>query len=217
MEKNSAARQKDVQVAWRLFNKRNNLTDTQRTQFERYVLLLKAWNRRANITRILSEAAILSYHFQDSLALASVADLSHYKGICDVGSGGGFPGIPLAILYPEVPVVLLEVNHKKVAFLQEVIKELDLKKCTVCDLDWRTFLRQAPYEIDLFCARASLKLDELVRMFKPSCPYNQAELVYWASRNWVPEAKERPYLVKKERYTLDGQERYLAFFKQVQE
>ena len=69
-------------------------------------------------------------------------DLNKVKVIVDVGSGAGFPGIPLKILFPHLGIILIEVNKKKQRFLQTVIRILELKDIEVCGLDWRTFLRK---------------------------------------------------------------------------
>lgn len=212
MKKNRNVGVQPVEKAWLQFVGQEELTEKQAAQFKCYISLLRAWNKRVNLTRITIISAILTRHFQDSLRVAKFIDISSQKRVCDVGTGAGFPGVPINIMYPDVPMVLLEVNQKKIAFLQELIKELELKNCVVCDLDWRTFLRQAPYEVDLFLARASLKSDELMRMFKPGCSYKDAQLIYWASRKWESGEKEAPFLIKKERYIVDHEERYYAFF-----
>ncbi|MDZ4152946.1 16S rRNA (guanine(527)-N(7))-methyltransferase RsmG [Methylicorpusculum sp.] len=200
---------------WEQFSAQEKLSEQTTYQFKRYAQLLREWNERTNLTRITDLADIITYHFQDSMRVRHCIDLSVCKGICDVGAGAGFPGVPLSILYPEVPVVLLEVNQKKVSFLRAIIAELGLKNCTVCDLDWRTFLRKAPYPIDLFVARASLQPEELVRVFGAASAYKKAQLIYWASQHWEPVGKEAAYLIKKEPYTLEDHTRYFAFFAQL--
>lgn len=198
---------------WQAFIEQEQLTETQERLFEQYVMLLITWNEDMNLTRIIDLPDIIAFHFQDSLRVASFVDLKQSVGICDVGSGGGFPGIPLKIMYPDLPVVLLEVNSKKITFLQAVIKELGLSNCQVCSLDWRTFLRKAPFKLDNFFARASLRPDELTRMFKPGCAYHDAQCVYWASKNWQPEPEELHYLVRRETYTVGTKQRDYLFFK----
>jgi 16S rRNA (guanine527-N7)-methyltransferase len=143
------------------------------------------------------------------LALKHAIDLSMIASVADVGSGGGFPGIPLAIKYPHVLVLLIEVNQKKVRFLQEVIRVLGLANVSISDYDWRTFLRQTTYDIQLFCARASLQPEELIHLFKPSCQYQHAQLVYWASAQWKPDKRLNPYIVGDISYTVDKKQRRL--------
>jgi 16S rRNA (guanine527-N7)-methyltransferase len=197
---------------WETFVVDHQLTPVQTQQFEHYINILDAWNQKMNITRITSKQEVLWYHLQDSLMLDNYLDIASRSGVADVGSGGGFPGIPLKIKYPELPVVLIEVNSKKITFLEAVIKELGLVGIEVNPLDWRTFLRTTEYNIDLFCSRASLHPDELIRMFQPSCFYRYATLVYWASNNWQPEGPEKQFLQAEESYAVGDRERKYAFF-----
>lgn len=200
--------------SWQQFVIQEKLSADKADQFEQYVLMLREWNdEKCNLTRITNVSDILAYHFQDSMRLAQFVDLTQAKGLCDIGSGAGFPGLPLKIMYPELPVVLLEVNNKKIAFLEHVITTLGLTNCVVSPLDWRTFLRQAPYELDIFCARASLQLEQLVKLFKPSCAYKDAQLVYWASQHWQPDRAAQEFLKKTVSYTVGNQPRVFAFFK----
>ncbi len=203
---------KQGQQAWQSFIKQESLNSMQTQQFENYLLLLQEWNEKINLTRIINIPDIIALHFQDSIRIKDFVDFTKKKGLCDVGSGAGFPGIPLKILFPDLPVILLEVTTKKIEFLQTVIDQLQLAHCYVCPLDWRTFLRQAPYELDIFCARASLKPEELLRMLKPGCAYNDAQLIYWASQHWQPSNEEKEFLVKQEIYSVDNQQRMYAFF-----
>lgn len=202
----------EADKAWQTFITKEHLTELQAQQFEQYLMMLRDWNEIMNITRIVDVPDIVAYHFQDSMRVADFCDLKSAKAICDVGSGGGFPGIPLKILFPKMPLFLIEVNQKKASFLQAVIDELGLENCTISSLDWRTFLRQTSYDIDWFFSRASLKPDELVRVFKPGSPYNNAHMVYWASQHWQPGPAESPFVCKRETYVVGDQQRTFVFF-----
>lgn len=204
-----------INQAWHQFVEEEKLSVEQAHAFEQYALLLLAWNDIMNITTITDIPVLLKDHFQDSLHLAHVMPFTARDWICDVGSGGGFPGIPLKIMHPDLPIVLLEVNTKKIRFLNTVIATLGLRHIEVCSLDWRTFIRKAPYPITLFLARASLRPDELMRIFRPGCVYKHARLVYWASRTWELGAKEAAFLEKEERYDIGNKHRRLLFFKQM--
>ncbi len=208
--------QKTPEALWQAFAADEHLSEQQLKLFMQYVQLLQEWNKKINLTRIIELPDIIAYHFQDSLRLADVVDLKKTKGICDVGSGGGFPGIPLKILFPHLQVILLEVNLKKVTFLNEAIKELGLEGIKAMPIDWRTFLRSTDYELDLVLVRASLKPDELIRMFKPNSFYNEAKLVYWGAKDWEPGPKELPFFVKKEAYTVGSKSRAFFLFGQKQ-
>lgn len=202
-----------TQSAWRVLVKRYQLTEFQEELFKKYVQLLQQANQVSNITAITTECDIVELHFNDSLALTRFVDMNQYKGIADVGSGGGFPGIPLKIMFPHIPLFLIEVSNKKRVFLEMVAHELQLPDVQVVALDWRTFLRKTDYPIDLFCARASLEVSELIRMFKPSSPYKHAQLVYWAASTWEPEKQVRPYITQEWDYHIAARERRLIMLK----
>jgi 16S rRNA (guanine527-N7)-methyltransferase len=202
----------NTELLWHSFAQDEKLSTEQRAAFETYAQLLQEWNQKINLTARHDVAEIIADHFQDSLYLRQYSDLSKLLGMADVGSGGGFPGIPLAICYPELPVYLIEVNTKKITYLQMLVDRLALKQVAVCHTDWRTFLRKAEYPIDLFCARASLDVDELLRVFKPSCRYNKSTLVYWASKQWQPTHAQEQFLKKEEEYVIRNKKRKLIFF-----
>lgn len=206
----------DSQSLWETFYKENNLTDSQLEQFKNFYELLQKYNSYYNLTTVIELKSVIHNHFQDSLALANLINLEEIGCIVDVGSGGGFPGLPLKIVYPHLNVILIEVIHKKVEFLTAVINQLSLKNIETCSYDWRTFLRKTDYKVDFFCARASLSVQELLRLFKPSCYYKDSKLVYWASNNWVPLQEETQYITKQFPYSVGNKKRNLVLFENRQ-
>ncbi len=114
-------------------------------------------------------------------------------------------------------VTLIEVNTKKIQFLDTVITELGLSdRISVFDEDWRTFLRTTSENIQLFCVRASLQPEELIRLFKPASPYKNSVLVYWASSTWQPSTAVAPYITKDIAYTILNRNRRLILLQNVQ-
>ena len=98
------------------------LTQTQLTAFEQYSQELIAWNQKVNLTRIIEPHEIAIKHFLDSLsANLTLPDLPAGFALIDVGSGAGFPGLPLKIARPDLRLTLLESTGKKTAFLQHVV------------------------------------------------------------------------------------------------
>jgi len=188
-----------------------NLSAQQQDLFKRYLSMLLRENEKINLTTITTVEGVIKYHFADSLYLSKYIDFTKFKSICDIGTGGGFPGIPLKILYPHLELTLIEVVQKKVRFLEKVTKSLNLENTQVYDLDWRTFLRKTQYSIDLFSARASLQPEELIRMFKPSCMYKNAQLIYFAATPWVPSAKVEKFVKKEEIYKVGNKKRKFIF------
>ncbi len=104
------------------------LAATQTATLERYLDLLEKWNRVYNLTAIRDRAQMLTHHLLDSLAV-----VPHVRGprVLDVGTGGGLPGIPIAIACPAMTVTLLDSNHKKTAFLNQAAAELPLPNVRV--------------------------------------------------------------------------------------
>ena len=109
-----------------LANKINiNLTEEQIDKFYKYMKLLLEWNEKINLTAITDENEILLKHFVDSLTVLKY--IKEDDKIIDVGTGAGFPGIPMAIMMPNTKITLLDSLNKRINFLNEVIKELNLK------------------------------------------------------------------------------------------
>ena len=103
-----------------------SINDEQIRQFELYYKMLIEKNKVMNLTAITDRDEVILKHFIDSIALAKYYEFSNQK-IIDVGTGAGFPGIPLKILFPELNVTLFDSLNKRIKFLQEVIDELMLK------------------------------------------------------------------------------------------
>jgi 16S rRNA (guanine527-N7)-methyltransferase len=200
---------------WQQFKERHKLSDGQLDQFKTYYQRVIEANELFNITAITQLDSFIAYHFDDSLVLDQFSDLNSLTTLADIGTGAGFPGLAVKIAYPHLNMILIEVSHKKRVFLESLIEELQLDFVEIYPNDWRTFLRKTEYPIELFCSRASLHTDELMRMFKPGSPYNQARLVYWGATSWQPEHNEQEYLEKIESYTIKNKRRQLLFFRKT--
>lgn len=196
---------------WLKFAKKADLTPAQLDQFKILYQMLKDANEMHNLTAKTDLDFVINYHFLDSLALSKATDINNLTFIADIGTGGGFPGLPLKIKYPHLKMVLIEVINKKIWFLETIIKALNLVDVEIYDQDWRTFLRKTEYPIDLFCCRASLQPSELIRAFKPSSPYKNSKIVYWASESWKPEPDVEPFIEDKNSYWIDSKKRFLVF------
>ena len=109
---------------------RVTVSASQASQIQEYLRLLLTWNEKVNLTAIRDPLEILYRHFGESMFAASVVPLEKGR-LADVGSGGGFPGMALKILSPELQVSLVESNTKKAVFLAEVIRELQLSDAKV--------------------------------------------------------------------------------------
>ena len=103
------------------------LSAYQLDKLEKFYKLLVEWNNKINLTRIIDKEDVYLKHYYDSITINKVIDLNEVETLCDVGSGAGFPGIVLKIFYPHLKITLVDSLQKRVNYLNEIIKELDLK------------------------------------------------------------------------------------------
>lgn len=96
-------------------------------QFNQFYDLIVEWNNVMNLTAITDYKDVVEKHFLDSLSIERILKLDDIKAVMDVGTGAGFPGMPLKIIYPELKITLLDSLNKRVKFLNEVIRQLELK------------------------------------------------------------------------------------------
>jgi len=126
--------------------------DDQVLQIQRYIEILLAWNEKINLTAIRNPLEILYRHFCESMYAAVAIPVENGR-LADVGSGGGFPGLPLKIIRPGLRVFLVESNLKKATFLAEVVRELGLKDTQVLVRRYEE-LHEEMAPLDFVCSRA---------------------------------------------------------------
>ena len=137
------------------------LSKEQISKFIRYLELLLEWNEKFNLTAITDKDEIEEKHFIDSIELIKYFDVKN-KTLLDVGSGAGFPGVPLAICEPSLKVTLLESNGKKVSYLKEVVKELKLENVEIIQGRVEELNQREKY--DIVTARAVKELNILLEL-----------------------------------------------------
>ena len=141
-----------------------DLSQEQIEQFDEYCLLLQQWNEKMNLTAITETDEIYEKHFLDCLLSLS----EEVKGrVIDVGSGAGFPGVVWKIARPELEVVLLEPTGKRVTFLNEVIRKLNLKGITTVNERAEDYVSEARESFDVVTARAVANLPVLSELCLP--------------------------------------------------
>ncbi len=129
-------------------------SDDQLEQMVGYLQLLLKWNQSFNLISRGDEGRIVSRHIVESIGLLVVADAALGSLVVDVGSGGGFPAIPIKILRPDLKMTLVESNGKKASFLKNVGAKLSLRDCSVLDKRIENLTRKDIPEQDLVIARA---------------------------------------------------------------
>ena len=139
------------------------LSEKQSLQFEKYLYLLQEYNKVMNLTGITEEEEVYEKHFYDSL-LFSFNENMDGLSLIDVGSGAGFPGVPLAIVYPSLNVTLLEPLTKRCKFLEVVKNELGLTNVVIVNERAEDFSKKNEEKFDIATARAVSKLNILLEI-----------------------------------------------------
>ena len=144
-----------------------DISDIQIKQFYDYMNLLIEWNKKINLTAIIEPDEIILKHFIDSLTINN--EIKKGDKIADIGTGAGFPGIPIKILNPENEVVLIDSLNKRLIFLDEVINKLGLKNISTVHARAEEIGQNKMYreQFDIVTSRAVAKLNVLLEYMKP--------------------------------------------------
>ena len=139
------------------------LTEKQKIQFHRYYELLVEWNKVMNLTGITEYDEVNEKHFVDSLAIIKAVKMEEIHSVIDIGTGAGFPGIPLKIAFPHLKVVLLDSLQKRIHFLDTVIEELGLEEVETLHGRAEDYAKRKEYreQFDLCVSRAVANLATL--------------------------------------------------------
>jgi len=139
-----------------------DLTETQLQQFSKLGGLYKKWNAQINVISRKDIDELYTRHVLHSLAIAKVQPFQPNSSVLDIGTGGGFPGIPLAILFPETNFYLVDSIGKKIKVVQEVATALELKNVKAAHLR----AEKVKGEFDFIVSRAVTKMDDFVKWTK---------------------------------------------------
>jgi 16S rRNA (guanine527-N7)-methyltransferase len=138
-----------------------SLTEQQSGQFLAYLSQLLAWNKTINLTSITDPFEIITKHFVDSLTALSAYEFPPHSLVVDVGSGAGFPGIPVKIVQRDLGLLLIEPSQKKCSFLHSIVGGLKLEQVSIYPGELKQYAAQEPHVLaDVIMLRA-LRFDEI--------------------------------------------------------
>lgn len=143
------------------------LTELQLEQLDKFYKLLIEWNEKINLTTITSEKDVYLKHFYDSLTLIKAIDLTKKLQVLDVGTGAGFPGIVLKIVFPNLNITLLDSQEKRINYLKEIIYDINLKDIETICMRVEDYARLNSEKYDLVVARAVSHLGILIETTMP--------------------------------------------------
>jgi 16S rRNA (guanine527-N7)-methyltransferase len=161
--------------------------ELQVAQIQRYMGMFLTWNDKINISAIRDPLEILYRHFCESMYAASAVPLTAGR-LADIGSGGGFPGLPLKIVRPELDVFVIESNVKKATFLAEVVRELGLTRTNVLVSRYEE-LGEEVAPLDVVCSRAVGQFVPLLT-WAGSARIGARQAVLWVGQRDVDEVQK---------------------------
>lgn len=148
-----------------------SIDSKQMEQFNQYLHLLQEWNEKVNLTAITEENEVYLKHFYDSVTLANFVDFTKKEQmtLCDVGSGAGFPSIPLKILFPHLEITIVDSLKKRINFLDILVEELGLENVHLVHDRAEDFGQRKEYRgaFDIVTARAVARLSVLAEFCLP--------------------------------------------------
>lgn len=182
------------------------IDEFQINQLEKYYELIVKYNNFMNLTGITDHDQVFLKHFYDSITLARVIDLSKEETLCDIGTGAGFPGLVLKIIFPNLKVTLLDSLNKRIEFLKEVIRELSLTDIEVIHTRAEEYAMNNRNKFDVTTARAVAHLSILLEYAIPMTKINKYFIAMKA--NVDDEIKEIDVALNKLNTIIDMKEEF---------
>lgn len=155
-----------------------DITDKQLNQLNTYYEMLIEYNKVMNLTGITEKNEVYLKHFYDSLTIAKVIDLTQEKTLCDIGTGAGFPGLVIKILFPNLKITLVDSLNKRIEFLKAVIKKLDLQEIEAVHTRIEDYGKINREKYDVVTSRAVAPLNILLEYAIPLVKTNKYFISY---------------------------------------
>lgn len=147
------------------------ITNKQLEQLEQYYNILVEENKKYNLTSITNKEEVYLKHFYDSLTINKIIDLTN-QSLCDIGTGAGFPGLVLKIVFPSLNITLVDATEKKCNFLKMVISKLNLKDINIINERAEIYSKEVREKYDIVTSRAVAPLKHLLEYSIPLVKVN---------------------------------------------
>ncbi len=144
-----------------------NISEEKLEKLNIYYEFLIEWNEKFNLTAITEKKDVYLKHFYDSLTISTVTDLNYSLSFCDAGTGAGFPGIVIKILFPNIKLTLLDSLRKRTIFLEEICKKLDIEDVEIFHTRIEDFAKINREKYDIVTARAVSNLNTISELCIP--------------------------------------------------
>lgn len=162
-------------------------SDLQVSQIQQYINMLLTWNDKVNLTAIRDPLEMLYRHFGESMYATTTVPIRNGR-LADIGSGGGFPGLPIRILEPNLELFLVESNVKKATFLAEVVREIGLSNARVLVSRYEELAEELT-PLDFVCCRAVGEFEPLLN-WAHSAQIAVPQIVLWVGGRDLEQVKE---------------------------
>lgn len=153
------------------------LSEKQLNQFDKYLKLIQEWNEKMNLTSITDDEAVYEKHFYDCLLTIDQIDFND-KSLLDIGAGAGFPSIPLKIAYPSLKLTVLDSLQKRMIFIEEVVKQLQLSDVNIVVSRAEDYALTHRESFDIVTSRAVARLNILAELSLPLVKINGTFMPY---------------------------------------
>ncbi len=187
------------------------LSDEQIQKFDIYYNELVTYNEQTNLTRITTRDDVDIKHFYDSLTLAKTIDLKDVNSMCDMGSGAGFPSIPLKLIYPHLEITIIDSLGKRIMFLKRLIEKLDLHNVDIVYNRIEKHAEEHQKMFDVVTARALGNLSLILEMGVPMLKVS-GEFIAYKGRHYETELFDGKNAIKQLGVKLEKVSEYVLPF-----